>query len=303
MPAGTVKGRPVGAGVGDPQNIAGLPNDMLATMPDATIKGRALGAGAGVPQDMTIAQLQALLGNPVYTQCRFVYANASTMVLMRHGGKFLTIDDKPEVIPAGGVGLTAVAGHLGVNPLYIYAYMLGSVMTLIGQAAGPGTPVVDPRNGLMVATSNPALTLVGLAYVSAGPILLEDGANQACSSYWNRLPRSYAYQQSNTTGSGTTVPLHNPIKMLCWADSAYQVQSTGYSQLNAIGVTVTQVLTDGGGSSAINVAYFSVVNAQYPFAPGQISRAADGLHSFQLGGNVNAGVGTFVATTYGTVMG
>ena len=279
-----------------------IDNVLLADMAEATVKGRAVGAGAGDPQDLTMAQLHAVLGTS-FAQCRFVYANSSTMRLQRFGGKLLMINDRPEVIPAAGVDLTVVAGHGLVNPLYIYAYMNAGVMTLLGQVTGP---IADPRNGMPVLNSGGGeiLTLVGMAYVSSGPTMIENAANQACSSYWNRLPRSYYGSVSNVSTSSTTlVGLGGAIKMITWGDSAYQIHATGYGQLNAPGVTVNQLLADGSAASAIAVAYYPVGNAQYPTPLSFISASADGLHSFQFGGNVSAGSATFNAALHATVMG
>ena len=280
-----------------------IDNVMLVDMPDGTVKGRALGAGVGDPQDLTLTQLRVLLGNPVFTQCRLIYVSSSTMRLTRFGGKFFTIDDAPQLIPAAGVDLIAVAGHVGVNPMYIYAYMNAGVMTLIGQASGAGSPVVDPRNGMMVATNNPALSLVGMAFVSAGPAMAEDGANQAVSSYYNRRPRGYAYGQNNTTASTSPVMLHNPIRMLTWSDSAYSVFVSGWSQLNVSGITLGQIYMDSVAVSQQCISYFTTPNGQNPLALALVYSSADGIHSFQLGGYVGAGTGTFVGNTYGTVMG
>jgi len=310
MPDGTVKGRALGAGLGDPTNltpaqlqtlVSPVGNTMLATMPDATLKGRALGAGVGVPTDLTVAQLRALLGNPSYTQCRLEYASSTTMRLDRCGGKFLTIDDVTQVIPAGGVILTIDATLVGINPLYIYAQMNAGAVALIAHTSAPA---LDPRNGVMVSGSYPQLTLVGMAYVYAtGPSMVEDGNNQAVSSYWNRRPRAYAYGQNNQTSSTTPVLLHNPIKMLCWADSAYSISTTGWSQLNVAGITLGQIYTDGNPTSQQCIAYFTTPNGQSPLALTLATRSADGLHSFQLGGYVGAGTGTFVGNTYAVVMG
>jgi len=309
MPDGTVKGRALGAGLGDPTNltpaqlqalISPVGNSMLATMPDATLKGRALGAGVGVPTDLTITQLQALLGNPTYTQCRLVYISSSTMRLIRFGGKFLTIDDTPRLIPTAGVDLVVIATFVGANPLYVYARITGSTMTL--QGAGEAA-VVDPRNGMMVHPSDPSISLVGMAYVYAGPTLTEDGANQAVSSYYNRMPRSYGYQQQNTTTSTGMVPLHNPIKLLLWGDSSFRFETAGYTQLSGVSSLISQLLMDGGGFGPAQVTYFPVANGQNPIALVFAGWGSAGLHSFQLGGYVNGFTGTWTATSYGTVNG
>src|SRR5580765_4062461 len=309
MPDGTVKGRALGAGLGDPTNltqaqltalVAALPNAQLATMPDATLKGRALGAGVGTPTDLTIAQLQALLGNPTFAQCRLVYGNTNVMFLVRCNGSLLTIDNTPRVIPVGGVGLTVTSGHVGVNPMYIYARWTGSAMTIEGAT---GVAVADPRNGMMVHPSDPSISLVGLAYVSAGPTLTEDGATQAVSSYYNRAPRSYGYAQNNQSASQGMVPIHNPIRLLIWGDIAFRVETAGYTQLSGVSSLISQLLMDGGGFGPAQVTYFPVANGQNPIALVFAGWGSAGLHSFQLGGYVNGFVGTWVATTYGTVNG
>jgi len=63
-----------------------IDNAILTDMPDGTVKGRALGAGVGDPQDLTLAQLRALLGNPVFTQCQLGFVSSSIIRLIRYGG-------------------------------------------------------------------------------------------------------------------------------------------------------------------------------------------------------------------------
>lgn len=252
-----------------------------------------LGVGSG---DTTNPDLQQAAH-----ACRLVYADATTIRLERYGGCLLTIDNIPRLIPVAGVSHTVISGYVGVNPLYIYARMSsGTTMVLEGRSEAP---IYDNRNGLPVHPTDAAITLVGMAYVRAGPTMLDDGARQAVSSFWNRLPRGYGFQQTNTTTSTTIVPLHSPIEMLIWSDSVFNVHITGYASLSTTGITFVQPLMNGGAVGQGQAGYYSVANAQLPLATAIIGYGTTGPHSFQLGGYVGAGTGTFTATIYGTVQG
>jgi hypothetical protein len=238
--------------------------------------------------------------NAVRHDCRLVYGNSTTMRLLRSGGSLLTIDNAPQVILAAGVNFVPIAGSVGVNPLYVYAAMGGGVMSMFtdNQVA-----VADPRNGMLVHPTNAAATLVGMAYVSAGPALVENAANQAVSSYYNRRPRAYSLNQSNSTTSATIVPLHNPVYVLCWQDSAIVVAHTGWAQLNPAGTAAWQILMAGSGAGPQQMAYFPAGNAQTGVGMTLMTQPADGLVGFQLGGYVFGGTGTWNGSTYVTLMG
>jgi len=238
----------------------------------------------------------------VFTNCRLVYVNSTTMQLQRFGGKFLTINDTPCLIPAAGVNLTAVAGHTGISPMYIYARMTGSVMSIEGQSAAP---VLDPRNGMMVHGADPTISLVGMAYVTSGPTLVQDAANQAVSSYWNRREMSVSYYQSNATSSTSIVPLHNPVRFLVWPDSALTVSWCGYTNNANAGVAnLTYLYVDGAIVGSAQVSYIAVVNAQAALSPvAVIPNPAPGSRTAQLAGYVSSGTGTWLGSIYVTVLG
>jgi hypothetical protein len=201
------------------------------------------------------------------------------------------------------VAFTVNAGIAYASGAMIWANWSGSV---IGLQAGPiTTPAIDPRNGMPVHPSDPTITLVGLIFVTPGGTMLEDGANQAVSSYWNRRPRTYSLGQSNATASGTTVPLHNPANFLAWADSADFAIHVGTCQLNTAGTPVWVLYINGVTANAVMAAYIPVANGQVPVSTNVVFTNVQGRTSVQLAGYTATGGSTasWTCTTYVHVMG
>jgi len=262
-----------------------IDNAILTDMPDGTVKGRALGAGVGDPQDLTLAQLRALLGNPVFTQCQLGFVSSSIIRLIRYGGCQLTIDNVPQIIPAAGVDLAATG--LTANVVYyIYAYMNAGVMTLLPSST---VPVADARNGVQVMTGDVTRTLVGMAVPDTGPVWAVTQQKYWVISYYNRIPKHLRLDISGlSTASTSLVQLSGFAYFLHWGGVVAPqylgstVQSVAASAWHSSGVRVNgnggfefstyvqptgaMVNTSGGASFAVNagasnLAFWAMVGA------------------------------------------
>lgn len=213
-----------------------ITNVKLATMADGTIKGRAAGAGAGVPQDLTLAQMQAILGTNQMLRhdCRLNYVNNSVIRLNRHGGMLLTINGVPRVIPQGGVDLVYNVGWgPGGAIAYVYATWSGSTI----QLALGGAPTENPADGNMVSVSDATATLVG-AFVIAptgGASFYESDGWITVLSYWNRKERRAIAGWGNLPTSSTSpIELAQGVLMVAdWGEEPIQSFTTGYA-INSI---------------------------------------------------------------------
>src|SRR5580765_8209848 len=192
----------------------------LVDMPDGTVKGRALGAGLGDPQNLTAQQLAAIhgLGYPmVRHDCRFDYVNASTCRLVRYGGALITIDAQLRTIPAAGVDLAYNAGWSPAGVvLYIYATWNGSAIVLVTSTS---FAAVDARDGNLVEPTHADWTLVGMIGAGYGSFLM-GGPYLLVASYWNRLLKAAAaaFNGFSTSAASGVVLTDGQVLVLTWGD-------------------------------------------------------------------------------------
>jgi hypothetical protein len=207
-----------------------LPNTiddaMLVDMPAGTVKGRAVGAGTGDPQNLTSTQLALLTGIPL-GQCRLAYVSPSIVRLSPYNGNLLTIDNQLQVIPAAGVDLAATGLTAGAL-YYIYAFMTGGVMSL---SANTGTPATDARNGIQVSSVNAAATLVGMLRCAVAATFVFTASQLFVRSWFNdpgldgRNFLSANVQYNGSTFANLSGPAN--IEALLWAGEVGHATITG----------------------------------------------------------------------------
>lgn len=277
-------------------------NTLLTDMADSTIKGRALGAGLGDPQDLTLIQLRTLLAMPV-AQCRLDYVSPSIIRLNRCNGYLLTIDNVPQAIPAAGVDLAPTG--LGVGAVfYIYAVMSGGVMVL---SPSTNVPTIDARNGMKVMTGNPQYTLVGMARVNTGPAWHTETTVIGMLSYFNRIKRHVASGSSAGWQTASTVFVEGPTNLffLCWADDYPYMAMAGYATISvaAAGVLAT-LFINGAAPTVPSQAWSGVANSGGSMAHSIYFPVAEAvLHRVGFGAAVQAGVGSYYLILETLVMG
>jgi len=238
---------PTGGGVVLPNS---LDDTLLADMPDGTVKGRALGAGVGDPTNLTVAQLWALLGNPVFTACRLDYVNATTLRLNRWNGTLLTIDNVPQAIPAAGVDYVA-SGLTAGTDYYVYARMNAGAIALELSTTGYA---VDVRNGLKVKTGDATRSLVGWVRWTGTPQFSFGQGARLVRSYYNRkLYAEYISPVSGSTASGTSVQIAFIAEFSYWADEKAAFAVTGYNyNASQNNYCVSQIaITDQSGAVVV----------------------------------------------------
>jgi|KBSSwiS6_1023812.scaffolds.fasta_scaffold10780_4 hypothetical protein len=265
----------------------------LVDMPDGTVKGRALGAGLGDPTNLTAQQLAAIhgLGYPmVRHDCRFDYISTTTCRLSRYGGALITIDAQLRTIPAAGVDLAYVGTYNTNGLVYAYALMSGSVMQLYADA---NAPVTDPRDGNSVHPGNPALTFVGGFYGTT--IFRQEASVIGVISGWNRRGRVAAIAASGVaTGSTVAVFLTQAIVIATFGEDPITAQLAGFVT-NSGGTTsnVTDVYSDGSPIGAVTLSHNAGVGYGNNCATGWTILTAPGVRSIAATGYVGANVGTW----------
>jgi len=277
-----------------------IDNSILADMAEATVKGRALGAGVGNPMDLTQAQLLAIIGSTggvvgAFGACRLVWVSNTVIQLNRYNGCLLTIDNVPQVIPAAGVQL-APTGLTSSTVYYIYAWMNAGVMTL---EASTTTHAVDARNGVEIKSGDATRTLVGIGRVSSGPIWSVTSATTAYTRSWYNDPgvETKSFITSNAGGSGL-YPTFNSlltgsIGMNLWANEigfASIVGSTWFTSLASLiytGISIDSAAPEEGvDMKQPNGANFQqAINCFANFGPNRA--LAEGFHTWTAVGAVS----------------
>ena len=157
---------------------------------------------------------------------------SSNLVLKPFNGNQIVIAGFPRTIPSAGVSL-APTGLSGSTLYYIYAYMVGSVVTLNASTTAHAT---DTTTGVEVMSGNSAYTLVGMAYCQTAATFTDTATNRLVLSYFNRRNITCKATNSGGTASAPWVNLLGPIYYLSWGDSDVM-----------IGITATGSHTITGG--------------------------------------------------------
>ena len=267
----------------------------LVDMPDGTVKGRALGAGLGDPTNLTPAQLQAILGYPVPVRhdCRFDYINTTTCRLGRYGGTQITIDAQLRTIPVAGVDLAFNTGWAPAGVvLYVYAVWTGSAITL---AVDPTAPTVDPRDGNSVMIGHSDFTLVGMIVGGYGNFLMTS-QHIGVLSAWNKFKKAIQIAWSSVQ-SGSTTPVQlaaGTQYTLAWGDEAIEVLISGYGTNSvAGGLVLIDAYINGVGAGGIVGVHCVGANYLVPQISMQSKIPAAGWWQVSPFVYVNAGTGTW----------
>jgi hypothetical protein len=267
----------------------------LVDMPDGTVKGRALGAGLGDPTNLTAAQLQAIhgLGYPmVRHDCRFAYINGTTCRLVRANGALITINAQLCVIPAAGIDLAFNAGWgPGNTLLYVYAWLSGGVIVL---GVSPTGPTFDARDGNLVLNGDTSQTLVGAIVPGLGSFI-QTALTQGVISYWNRMTTHLQVTCSGIgTGSTTPVGLTNTLSWLTFGQFAHAMHFSGNASNNVVNALIsTDLYVNGGPQGFAVAAHDYVTNGVVAVSLGGSLAFLAGFDQATAMGYVNAGVGTW----------
>jgi len=265
----------------------------LVDMPDGTVKGRALGAGLGDPTNLTAQQLAAIhgLGYPmVRHDCRFDYISTTTCRLSRYGGALITIDAQLRTIPAAGVDLAYVGTYNTNGLVYAYALMSGSVMQLYADA---NAPVTDPRDGNSVHPGNPALTFVGGFYGTT--IFRQEASVIGVISGWNRRGRVASIANPGAA-TASTVPVYLVAGCIIatFGEDPITAQLSGYVSNNGgVMANMTDLYYEAAGVGGITLSHSGGVGYAINCATGWTILPAPGVRTIAPVGWVSGGAGTW----------
>ena len=158
-------------------------------------------------------------------ECRLDLSGAN-LLLSRHNGYRLVIDNVTRAIPAAGVTLapTGVAN----TTYYIYAYLAGGLILTL--EAVETAFAVDPRNGVRIKTGDATRSLVGMARTNASGQWVDSEAQRFVISWYNRVYKiiKFALPSDISTASTSFVPItsDSSLQFLSFGDELVAIVAT-----------------------------------------------------------------------------
>lgn len=228
--------------------------------------------------------------------CRLVYVNTTAVRLDPRNGNRLYINGKNEVVPSAGVTL-ASTGLAAATIYNIYAYMVGSTMTLEASTTARATSAIA---GHQIKTGDETRTLVGKVRTAGAAAFAYDAANILVISWFNRRNltgrASLASNLSVSTAPYTQIAALNMF-FLSWGEEAAQATFTTSGQNTGGGANFAGL---GFDSVSDAIAYFDGV-ASNSLTVSLIKLSAEGLVSVISSSGVS-GAGTLVLGGSGYTM-
>jgi hypothetical protein len=241
----------------------------------------------------TASQNPVQLGQMGFGQGRLVLTSATAVTFKPYGGNNIIINGVPQQIPAAGVPLSN-AGLTASTVYYVYASMVGGVMTLTTSATGHSTA----SNGVETQTGNVALTLVGMVYMNASAQFQNSGLWLGVLSWFNKLNQNISVSQpltALTTSSTSFVQLSAAyrINFITWGE--VDIRSSGYVFNSVVGTASYIVGIDAINSGTSTMEHASATGG-YPGAVSTVGKfnLTEGAHYAVSSGFTNTGTASFV---------
>lgn len=178
------------------------------------------------------------------TECRLV-KDGTSLRLNRFNGSRLAINGVRVQIPSAGVTL-APTGLTPSTLYYIYAYVNSSVLTLEASTTGSAT---DTATGVEIKAGDATRTLVGMAYVVAGPAFADSSTQRLVASYYNRRNVALSATLATTVGvtalSFTDVSASLQLAFLSWGDEPFLFTTAGSWAVTGAASGFARVYFDG----------------------------------------------------------
>lgn len=250
-----------------------------------------LAVGTASTDAVNVSQVNSNAG-----QCRLVKSGAN-LVLQPFQGNRLTINGVVFTIPSAGVSL-APAGTTPLTLYYIYAFMVGAVMTLEFSTT---THATDTATGVEIKSGDATRTLVGMARPIAGPVWMDTSAQRFVVSWFNRRPINTlgVFTANRTTTNTGFVELNTEIRneFLSWASDAVSMSISGSVTNNTNGGAIsTSIAYDSSTSPSEGNSFTSnqpgTNSLQFAVALTNTSTLAEGFHFATLVGATVGGGST-----------
>lgn len=215
----------------------------------------------------------------LFFQCQMTTFNATTILLNPYNGSLLAINGINYNIPAAGVQLSVTA-LASATTFYVYAFMVGTTMTLEGVTTG----YTVSASGYAQKTGDASRTLVGMFYKLAATVQDTDSRRWVASYYNRKLKRSIMVGSTTRTTNGvglgtyTALPAEFVIGYMSWGNDQPRFyagvsnitvgavnQAFSYAisvpVVTAVGTTASRVV-DGNNATTTNTTSMSITDTQ-----------------------------------------
>jgi hypothetical protein len=176
-------------------------------------------------------------------QCRLIKSGAN-ILLARYQGQSLWINGSNEQIPGAGITLAPTGLTAGVT-YFIYAAMIGGVMTLEASVTAHGTD----SYGVEVKIGDGSRTLVGMIRPSAGPVFTDTAIQRFVLSWFNKRPLQLLFPLSASISTASAVYVEvNPsyrIELLAWLGENVNIGSSGPLQHTQVQTMLNLLICTG----------------------------------------------------------
>jgi hypothetical protein len=176
------------------------------------------------------------------------------------------------------------AGLTASTLYYIYAYMVGAVMTLEASATGHATDTSTANNGTEIKSGDPTRSLVGMIATDATSLFADSATQLFVRSWFNRRRRTLASPTlgSNVVLNATANEFSTKMRLnfVCWADDAIQATLNSVGTSSTLGAAVSFRIGYDGAANASNQTTVNIAVSGYVF-PTPVSDSnilSEGLH-------------------------
>lgn len=196
-------------------------------------------------------------------QCRLSKSGLNLLLLPMNGSQ-ITIAGINQTIPDAGVTL-APTSLIANTSYFIYAYMVGTVITLEASVTGHSPSTTVGNKGVEIKTADNTRTLVGMARIITGIAWQDTPAQRFVRSWFNRVTVACqsTYTAIRSTSSSTPVELSAEIRneFLIFTDEVATFTTLGTNNISSSAdVAYYGIAFDG---VTIEPAYLGTSTASY----------------------------------------
>jgi hypothetical protein len=272
---------------------------MTGNLPFGANRATGLAAGVAPTDGVNLGQVSGAIGIGL-GQCRLVKSGAN-IVLQPYKGNRISINGAIYAIPAAGASL-APTGLAPGTLYYIYAYMVGTVVTL---EAATTAHLTDTTTGVEIKSGDPSRTLVGMVRPIAGPAFADTGVQRFVASWFNRRGMNLlaGFTVVRTTTSAVYAEVNTEIRneFLCWAfDPLQSSLCGGVSIVTANAFVQTVIAIDGQITDTLS-SLRALPTGAYdgPLATTLNGNFGEGYHYTTLFGRTTTGTASYYGGTGG----
>jgi hypothetical protein len=236
---------------------------------------------------------------------RFQYVSTTQCQLIPFNGASIRINGLIYQIPSGGVNLSN-SGLAASTAYFVYAYMVGTTMTLEVSGTAHATDTSAANAGTEIKSGDPTRTLVGIVRTSNTSTFTDQSNARCVRSWFNRQQAALlSTQLGSNVSMGTGMSEIAPglqLWIVAWPNENMLVQGTTQYFNNTSGAIINyQMMMDGAAIGYLVSFNGDGTGGVRPGGnPMYAARMSEGFHTFSLGHQINSGTGSTYSTAFVT---